>query len=279
MTLAKIEGTQWAFNAEMAREGEITMVPPEAVLQRPQLSDEQVRDSNCYIRECAQEVQNIDKGFAHYLKYFRLDREVRASIQIEKGHFGEVGWGVLFEQGRHRCLLARTVSGKPEDEAVEDALWIACAEWANFELVVGKPKVHQETCFFTEYFTHFSEGDPNLRNMSGTQWYQEASPFRRGIIERFGMGMRSFANPPTLLPLSEGWERSAEYVARITASRRFQVPDGANWWSCGAPSFVPQPFPKMVGTDPNPHGLLASARALLQHGSRVLGGPGGAGTG
>jgi hypothetical protein len=152
----------------------------------------------------------------------------------------------LFEQGRHRCSLAGTVADRPVDEAEDDALCIACAEWANFEPVVGKPKVHQETCFFTEYCTHFFEGDPHLSDLSGSRWYQEASPFRRSVVERFCAGICKFANPPTLLPLSEGWERAAVYVAKVAASRRFQVSDGANLWSHGVPYFVSPPYPKVA---------------------------------
>jgi hypothetical protein len=125
----------------------------EAVLEKLQLEDHVMREYNCQIRECAQAIQNIDKVFAHYLKDFRHDREVRASIQVEQGHYGEVGWGVLFEQGRHRCLLAGTVTNRSGDEIFENAFWTACAELANSEPVVGKPKVHQETCFFTETCT------------------------------------------------------------------------------------------------------------------------------
>jgi hypothetical protein len=80
MAVAKIDGTQWTLNAEMAKEGEAPIVPPEVMLQRPQLSDQEVRDCNCCILECAQEVQSIDKGFADYLKYFRHDKDDRASI-------------------------------------------------------------------------------------------------------------------------------------------------------------------------------------------------------
>jgi hypothetical protein len=153
---------------------------------------------------------------------------VSASIQIEQGHFEESGWGVLFEQGRNRCLLAEAAPGRPIDEAVNDALWIACTQWENFEPDVGEPKVHQETCFFAEYCTHFFERGPNLRDMSGKRWCQEASECKRRVIERFCMGMRKLANPLILQPLIEGWERSADYVARVAASRQFQVPDGAN---------------------------------------------------
>jgi hypothetical protein len=75
MSVAKIIGTQWSLNAEMAREGEVSYIAPQVTLGEPELTYQQIREGNCHIRDCAQEVQNIDKGFAHCLKYFRVDRE------------------------------------------------------------------------------------------------------------------------------------------------------------------------------------------------------------
>jgi hypothetical protein len=83
----------------------------------------------------------------HYLKYFRNDREVMASIRIERGRHGEFGWGVHFEHGRHRCILAGTVVGSDED-----AIWTACAEWANFEPVPGQVKIHVEKLWTPDDF-------------------------------------------------------------------------------------------------------------------------------
>jgi hypothetical protein len=125
-------------------------------------------------------------------------------------------------------------------------------------------------------------GEPRLSDMSRSRWYQEASPFRRGVTERFCARTCKFTNPPTLLRLSEAWEKSAGSMARVAASRPFQVPDGANWRSCGTPSFVLPPSSRVAGKVPGPCGLLESARALLQFGNRVfrgLGGPGEVGTG
>jgi hypothetical protein len=82
---------------------------------------------------------------------------------------------------------------------------------------VGKRKVHQETCLFTELGSHFFEGDPNLKDMSGSFWYQQASSSRGSVIKRFCTGICTSANPPTLRPLC-----------------------------------VPPPFPKVAGTTPNP---------------------------
>jgi hypothetical protein len=79
------------------------------------------------VRESALVVANVDKGFTHCIKHFRNDREVIASIQGEQGRHGEYGWGVCFEQGRHRCILAGSVANRPAEEVWEDTLWTACA--------------------------------------------------------------------------------------------------------------------------------------------------------
>jgi hypothetical protein len=90
-------------------------------------------------------VANVDKGFQHYVKCFRDELPVTAAVRVEKGHHGEHGWGVYFEQGRYRCILAGIVAEHSEEEALEDAMWTAVAEWASFEPTLGKPKIHRET--------------------------------------------------------------------------------------------------------------------------------------
>jgi hypothetical protein len=264
MTVAKILGMQWTYNAAMARPGEEPRIPEKVLLQ---------------LRESAQIVQNVDKGFVHYLTYFRHDREeVAASMQIEEGHLGEVGWGVFFEQSRHRCMLAVTISGRPEEEIVEDALWVACAEWVNFEPVVGNPKVHKEKFYFPEICTHFFEQD-ELGDLSGTTSYQSASLFRKEVIERFCIGVRKFVRPFELAPLHEApLNRTSGYVLHAASSRRFQVADGADDWSCGAPSFVPPAAQWLPGTAPDPGSLPPSGGGLVQFESPIFGGQGEAGT-
>jgi hypothetical protein len=150
------------------------------------------------------------------------------------------------------------------------------------EPIVGKPKVPQETCFFMEYCTHFFEGEQDLRDLSGSRWYQEASPYRRGLIELSCAGLCKFANHPIFRPLNEGWERSSIYVAKVASSRRFRIADGVDLRAFGIPSFVSPPRQSVAGMAPNPRGLLASARALLFERGRAHGveeKPGEAGTG
>jgi hypothetical protein len=73
----------------------------------------------------------------HFIKYFRNELPVTAAVRVEKGHHGDYGWGVDFEQARHRCVLAGTVVDRPEEEAWEDTMWTACAAWPNSGDVVA----------------------------------------------------------------------------------------------------------------------------------------------
>jgi hypothetical protein len=110
---------------------------------------------NQELRDSAQLTQNVDKGFTHYLKYFKNNQKVAALMPISRGYQGEYGWGIFFQQGRYTCGLSGTVSGRPAEEALEDVLWTACAEWASFQPRLGECKTHKEMFYFTEECTHF----------------------------------------------------------------------------------------------------------------------------
>jgi hypothetical protein len=147
-----------------------TTILETVTLLRPDLREDEMRIFNQEVRESAQITQNVGKGFVHYLKYFKRDQELEALMQVAKGLQGEYGWGVLYQQGRHRCVLTGTIPGRPEEEALEDAMWTACAEWANFEPVVWQPKTHVESFLFTEDCTHFFEGnEQTLHDLSVTR--------------------------------------------------------------------------------------------------------------
>jgi hypothetical protein len=97
------------------------------------------------------------------------------------------------------------VGNLPEEEGPEDAMWTACSAWANFEPVPGKPKVHSEILYFPEASTYFFEGDEDtLFDLSGTSLYQDASPYRKQLIEDLCLGFRKFEAPPVLNPFGKG---------------------------------------------------------------------------
>jgi hypothetical protein len=56
------------------------------------------------------------------------------------------------------CIMAGTVANRPEDEAWEDTPWTACAECATFGPKIGQPKIHHETLWTPDEFTHIFEG-------------------------------------------------------------------------------------------------------------------------
>jgi hypothetical protein len=127
------------------------------------------------IRNDVQKARNVDKGFAHYVSRHKRD---------------------------HRCILVGVLGNRPEEEVQEDAMWIACAEWSNFEPIPGHPKEHPELLHFPTECSHFSEGKV-LTDLSESPIYLDASPYRKVLIEEFCMGCRKFAGQVSLAPVCD----------------------------------------------------------------------------
>jgi hypothetical protein len=107
------------YNAVLGKPGE-NITPPVEVTASLIGPTDGAREFNEGIRDSAEIAANADKGFVHYLKYFRQDQPVSAAIRVEAVRQGEHVWGVYFEQGRHRMVLSGTVLGTDEE-----AIWTA----------------------------------------------------------------------------------------------------------------------------------------------------------
>jgi hypothetical protein len=94
-----IQSQKWSFNAAMGRPEEKIDLPDEVA--QDQGSPPNIPDFNDGIRESAEIVANVDKGFVHYIKRFRVDIPVSAVIRVEEGYHGEYG----------------TLANRPEEEA------------------------------------------------------------------------------------------------------------------------------------------------------------------
>jgi hypothetical protein len=221
LEVAPIQSQKCSFNAAMGKPEEKFEVPAD-VMAQVQGNPSEIPEFNEGIRNSAEIVANVDKGFVHYIERFRNDFPVTAAIRVDKGHHGEYGWGVYFEQGRHRCILAGTLANRREEEAWEDTLWTACAEWASFEPVLGQHKIHQEILWIPDEFTHIFEG--------GTfdQEFRNASEYRKKQMERFAAGTQRFQQMYDWHSFAESDppKRENYYSYHAAASRRIRISDG-----------------------------------------------------
>jgi hypothetical protein len=230
LEVVQVPSQKWSFNAAMGKPGEYIGAPDEVVAEI-QGNPTGIPGFNEGLRESAEIVVNVDKGFVHFIEQFRNDRAVTASRRVEKGHQGEYGWGVYFEQGRHRCILAGTLSNRPG----EDELWTASAEWANFEPVLGQLKIHQERLWTPEEFAHIFEDETYSREPP------RASEFRKRQMDRFMTGIRKFGQGFEWHPRAESDPpKKADYYSyHAAASTRIRVSDGPELWSQGQVVFAP----------------------------------------
>jgi hypothetical protein len=104
MTLTKIASSEWVHNAVMIRPGEIPKIRETVTLLPPAIEEGMKQAYNQELRDSAQLTQNVDKGFAHYMKYSKADQMVAASMQVSRGYQVEYGLGVYFRKtGRRRA--------------------------------------------------------------------------------------------------------------------------------------------------------------------------------
>jgi hypothetical protein len=251
-TVHPLHSCKWSFNAMMGRLVENVGVP-EDVAEKIQDKAPDAPGLNEAVRESAEIVANVDKGFVHYISKFRNDLPVSAAIGIEKGHHSEYGWGVYFEQGRHRCVLAGTVVNRPEEEILEDTTWKVCAEWANFEPVLGQPRIHRETLWEPDESTHIFEGSTFDKE------YANASEHRKRLMERFAVGTQKFAQVYEFHTHSDlaPSGRVDRYAYHAASSRRVRIADCASLWEEGRVVSVPPRSQNLAGTSPSLQAILA----------------------
>jgi hypothetical protein len=242
MEVEPVQSRNWSYNAVMRRGDEVPVRSEEVAVQ-PLENPPVAPGFNEALRESSEIVANVDKGFQHYIKYFRDELPVTAALRVEKGHHGDYGWGVYFEQGRHRCVLAGTVVDRPEEEAWEDTMWTACAEWANFEAVLGRQKFHRETLWAPDEFGHIFAGDTFEAE------YAVASEFRRAAMKKFALGTRKFAQAYEFRSAAEADppERADGYAYHAAASRRVRISDGPSLWDEGQEFSLPQHLNRCQG--------------------------------
>jgi hypothetical protein len=135
------------------------------------------------------------------LFFFNPHESVIATVWVEKGFYGEVGRAVFFQQGNHRCVLGGCLHGRPveEEEATEDAIWVALSAWANFEPRLGKKKPHVEALYFPDALTHVIESVWDfLDRLPKSPGFDRLSGFRRQAIPDFSVGFGKLVSAPSL---------------------------------------------------------------------------------
>jgi hypothetical protein len=266
MTVVRIPSNKYVYNAVIGRPGE-QITPPVEVTANFVGVKSDARSFNEGIRDSAEITANADKGFGHHLKYFKPDRTVTAAVRVEAGQHGEYGWGVYFEQGRHRMVLAGLVLGSDEE-----AIWTACAECANFEPVPGQLKVHVEHVWTPDEFGFVFE--EAYKGLEESTVYQNGSPRIRSLMEKFVAGADKFGQPFEWHGAEQAPTRANHYSYHAAASRRFRVSDGPDMWSQGPVVFVPLSSQPVAGTPPQ----SGSSDPSQEGGGRDQGRPGEAGT-
>jgi hypothetical protein len=168
-------------------------------------------------------------------------------------------------------VLTGVDSGRPAEEALEDAIWKACAEWASFQPIPGAAKEHVEQVLGMDSCTFCFEDQFQI----GSEYYLRSSPERNRRMEKFaeGCARTNFEFNPS--DISQ--ERIGRYATNAASSGRYQIADGPDFRKLereSAPVVVPPAPQSTLGASPEPDSgsLTPSRGGLFQFGRRVFGG-------
>jgi hypothetical protein len=151
--IERISGSEWEMIGAIAREGEHPQIPSAHYMKATEKQKELAAAINSNIRDCGLMTQNVCKSFDRYIRHFKPQQPVFATIGIEKGGHGGYGWSVFFEQRHRRCAPTGCTYDTLDEEASDDATLEALCAWASLDAIPGQPKAHEDVVFFPVRFT------------------------------------------------------------------------------------------------------------------------------
>jgi hypothetical protein len=141
---------------------------------------------NQRIHDAGLKTQNYDKGFDTFIRKFKPDQELSATVAIVTGFHNDRGTSVYSTQGKRRCLLLDGTCGFSDDEAI----WLTLASWACFQPRRLQPRESPgRLCYLSEYsrvFETYWHAVPDLKNAPG---FESESPFCQEHMCRFSSAL------------------------------------------------------------------------------------------
>jgi hypothetical protein len=169
-------------------------------------------------------------GLGKFSAKFKPSQPYSATVAIEKGDHGNHGTAIFFEQGVYRCLVAKTLFGLTDDEA----LWFTMSTWAKFQPRRAKPRQDPGLLFYPAQYSHVFEKywdclhdplqHPDCNESDHTRSYTQemASALASMTLESWEPQVDAEAN-----------EKSCRVAHFGALSRRCPIHDAADYWLPG----------------------------------------------
>jgi hypothetical protein len=222
----------------------------------PKATPQEIKAVHARLLETALRTQNYDRGLDKFVRKYENLEVMSATLAIQRGWQGDVGWAVFTKQGSKRCLLMDPVYGLTDEEAI----WTAMACWAIFKPRDEQPRKCPGRLYFPAQFSHVMEKYwSHIFDSPSHPDFMNESDISTERMTIFSQALRSFKRTKNWQPQvdAEAPEKGLRIAQEAATSRVHLIADGPNQLEvcrggtgrAGSPSVGTESSPTLGQTD------------------------------
>jgi hypothetical protein len=227
--IIEVPSREWALVASFGDDLQAGAIPTFHRFPMPKVSPPEIKAVHARLLETALRTQNYDRGLDKFVRKYENMEAMSATLAIQRGWQGEVGWAIFMKQGSKRCLLLDTVYGLSDDETI----WAAMACWAAFKPRDEQPRKYPGRLYYPAQFSHIVEKYwSHFFDLPSHPDFTSESDTNKERMAIFSQALRTFKRTKNWQPQvdAEAPEKGLRIAQEAAISRVHMIADGPNQW-------------------------------------------------
>jgi hypothetical protein len=227
--LEEVATREWALVASFGDDSKAGAIPTFSRFPMPKVSPREIKAIHARLLETAARTQNYDRGLDKFVRKYKNLEAMSATLAIQRGWQGDVGWAIFMKQGSKRCLLLDTTYGLTDEETI----WTAMTCWAAFKPREDQPRRYPGRLYYPAQFSHVVEKYWNhLFNLPSHPDFAAESDISKDRMAIFSQALCTLKKTKNWHPQvdAEAPEKGLRIAKEAATSRVHLIADGPNQW-------------------------------------------------
>jgi hypothetical protein len=227
--IEEVATREWALVASFGDRLKAGAIPTFYRFPMPKVSPREIKAIHARLLETAARTQNYDRGLDKFVRKYENLEAMSATLAIQRGWQGEVGWAIFMKQGSKRCLLLDTTYGLTDDETI----WTAMTCWAAFKPRDEMPRKYPGRLYYPAQFSHIVEKYwSHFFDLPSHPDFTAESDVCKDRMAIFSQALCTFKKTKNWHPQvdAEAPEKGLRIAKEAATSRVHLIADGPNQW-------------------------------------------------
>jgi hypothetical protein len=227
--IEEVSTREWALVASFGDDSQAGLIPTFYRFPMPKVTPGEIKAVHARLMETALRTQNYDRGLDKFVRKYENLEAMSATLAIQRGWHGDVGWAIFMKQGSKRCLLLDTTYGLTDDETI----WTEMACWAVLKPRDDKPRKYPGRLYYPAQFSHVVEKYwSHFFDLPSHPDFVKESDVSKERMALFSQALRTFKRTKNWQPQvdSEAPDEGLRIAQEAATSRVHLIADGPNQW-------------------------------------------------